>query len=98
MRVLVTGATGLLGNNMCRQLLQRGDAVRVLVRQASRRSISLQDLPQVELAVGDVRDSDSLQPAMQDVDGVIHAAGMVYLGHQFQDEIQQINVQGTQNI
>ena len=57
MSVLVTGANGLLGNNLCRELLAAGHEVRAFVRQNSNLD-GLKDLP-VQLHYGDVRDSQS---------------------------------------
>lgn len=96
MRYLVTGATGLVGNNIVRQLLDNGDDVRVLTR-ASSDPRGLDGLA-VERATGDVRDSASLAAAMQGVDRVIHAAGYVHLGWSQLDLHRQINVEGTRNV
>ena len=59
--VLVTGTNGLLGNNLCRELLAAGHEVRAFVRQNSNLD-GLKDLP-VQLHYGDVRDSQSLREA-----------------------------------
>ena len=56
---LVTGATGLVGNNVTRQLLERGHAVRVLVRRNSDPR-PFQGL-EVEKVEGDVCDAASVQ-------------------------------------
>ena len=62
MTTLVTGATGLVGNNVVRLLLERGEQVRVLIRQESLPA-ALEGL-EVEVVRGDVCDSDSLEPGV----------------------------------
>jgi dihydroflavonol-4-reductase len=96
MKYLVTGATGLVGNNVVRQLLDGGDEVRVLVRATSDLR-GLDGLP-VERAIGDVRDAASVTAACQGVQRVIHAAGFVHLGWTLLDLHRQINVEGTRNV
>src|SRR5688500_17669073 len=63
MRVLVTGATGYVGGRLIPQLLEAGHTVRVMVREASRIA-GRPWLPEVEVAVGDVLDHDSLVRAL----------------------------------
>jgi uncharacterized protein YbjT (DUF2867 family) len=67
MRILVTGATGYIGGRLIPRLLEAGHTVRVLVRDASRIA-GRPWLPEVEVAVGDVLDRDSLVEALKDVD------------------------------
>lgn len=96
MVTLVTGSTGLLGNNVVRQLLEQGERVRVLVREHhDPRPLSGLD---VEVAVGDVRDADSVRQACRDVDVVIHSAGWVHIGWRGSEAARAINVQGTRNV
>lgn len=96
MRYLVTGATGLIGNNIVRQLLAAGHEVRVLSRAES------DERPLAGLAVkrvrGDVRDPASIATAMRDIEIVIHAAGHVHIGWTQADLHQAINVEGTRNV
>lgn len=96
MITLVTGATGLVGNNVVRALLEQGQAVRVLVRQTA------DDRPlaglEVERIAGDVRDADSVRRAMQGVDRVVHAAARVHIGWTDLELQQAINVEGSKNV
>jgi dihydroflavonol-4-reductase len=96
MKYLVTGATGLVGNNVVRQLVAAGEEVRVLVRESSDRRC-LEGLP-VERTLGDVRDAASVAAACRGVQRVIHAAGYVHLGWTNLDLHRQINVEGTRNV
>jgi dihydroflavonol-4-reductase len=96
MTILVTGATGLLGNNVVRALLHRGETVRVLVRQTG-------ELPPlagltVERKLGDVRDAESVRRACQGVSAVIHAAALVHIGWSRLREQRSINLDGTRNV
>lgn len=96
MRTLVTGATGLVGNNVVRALLDRGQTVRVLARAGcDPRPFAGLD---VEIIRGDVRDVDSVRVACRGVTHVVHAAARVHLGWTGMAEQQAINVQGTRNV
>jgi len=96
MLTLVTGGTGLVGNNVVRLLLERGSSVRVLARSTSDPR-PLADLP-VEIELGDVRDAASVRRAMHGVDRVIHSAAYVHIGWSGLDTAQAINVEGTRNV
>ena len=93
-RVLVTGATGLIGNNLVRELLARGDAVRVLVREGADPR-ALGGLA-VERRRGDVRDAAASGGAAQGVDIVYHVAGKVAIGWRGLDALREVNVGGTE--
>ncbi len=96
MTILVTGATGLVGNNVVRLLLERGQRVRVLVREsADPRPLEGLD---VERAPGDVRDAESVARACRDVQGVVHAAGHIHLGWTKLERARAINAVGTRNV
>lgn len=96
MLTLVTGATGLVGNNAVRLLLDRGEAVRVLARQhADSRPLAGLD---VEKAFGDVRDAAAMEQACLGVDRVIHAAGMVHIGWTGLAQQRSVNVDGARNV
>ncbi len=78
MRILVTGATGLLGNNIVRLAIEDGHEVVALVRTRETPT-ALRDL-HVELALGDVTDSGSLLRAADGVDAILHSAALIHLG------------------
>jgi dihydroflavonol-4-reductase len=93
---LVTGAAGFLGSHVARQLVARGETVRVLMRpSSSNRAIS--DLS-LEYATGDLRDVTSLDRAMQGVDRVFHVAADYRLWSRKSQEIYDSNVGGTKNL
>jgi dTDP-L-rhamnose 4-epimerase len=83
-RILITGGAGFIGSHVARALLQRGYRVRALdsltqqVHPDGARPDYLE--PEVELIVGDVRDSHAVRRALLDVDGVIHLAARVGVG------------------
>lgn len=96
MTTLVTGAAGFLGSHVTRQLVARGESVRVLMRPSSNnRAIS--DLP-LEYVTGDLRDPVSLERAMRDVKRVFHVAADYRLWARHPKEIYDSNVGGTQNL
>jgi dihydroflavonol-4-reductase len=67
---LVIGASGFLGSHVTRQLVERGDRVRVLLRRTSS-TVSIDDLD-VERHYGDVFDDDALRNAMDGCDDVYY--------------------------
>ena len=96
MTTLVTGAAGFLGSHVARQLVARGDDVRILVRaSSSNRAIS--DLS-LEYVTGDLRDAASLDRAMNGVQRVFHVAADYRLWAKNPQEIYDSNVGGTKNL
>jgi nucleoside-diphosphate-sugar epimerase len=74
-RVLVTGATGLLGSHLAERLMARGHRVRALVRPRSRTGF-LESLG-VEIVRGDLTEAASCEAALADVGRVYHCAAKV---------------------
>ncbi len=93
MRYAVTGATGLLGNNLARLLLQQGHQVIAAVRPTSDTK-SLQDLD-VQIATGNITEADFLDPLIDKVDGVFHVAALIWFGRSHLEESRQVNVDAT---
>jgi dihydroflavonol-4-reductase len=96
MITLVTGATGFVGSHLVRQLLERGEPVRVLVRPAS--SMRALDGLGVEVVRGDLRDASAVRAAMRGVRRVFHVAADYRLWARNPDQIYDNNVLGTWNI
>lgn len=67
--ILVTGGTGFVGSAVVRELLRRGEKVAVLSRSAAHVRECFGD--DVEARQGDVRDPESLAPAMRGIDVVV---------------------------
>ena len=92
-RVLVTGATGFLGLRTVEMLIDQGFPVRALVRRPSKAG-TLAHLG-AEIAQGDVTDPDSLKPAFEGIDYVIHAAADT---SGTEKGARQVTINGTRNI
>jgi dihydroflavonol-4-reductase len=93
---LVTGAAGFLGSHVVRQLIARGESVRVLLRPSSSNR-ALVDLS-LEYATGDLRDTASLQRAMVGIKRVYHVAADYRLWAKNPLDIYDSNVGGTKNL
>ncbi|WP_091929670.1 NAD-dependent epimerase/dehydratase family protein [Blastococcus sp. DSM 46786] len=89
MKVLVTGASGMLGRVTTQQLLARGDEVTVLQRRPA-------GLPCAEV-LGDVADPSVVARAAAGQDAVVHLAAKVDVTGTW-DEYERANVQGTRNV
>ena len=72
-RVLVTGATGGVGQLTVAKLLEKGFPVRVLTRSAEKAQQMFDN--RVEIALGDIRQSTTLPSAMQNVTHIICCTG-----------------------
>jgi dihydroflavonol-4-reductase len=90
---LVTGASGFLGGHLTRLLVERGEAVRVLIRPHNEPS-ALAGLP-VERRSGDLRDPSSLIAAVRGVRRIFHVAADYRLWARHPREIYESNVTGT---
>ena len=82
--ILVTGGAGFIGRAVTRELLHRGNDVRVLdslIEQVHGDRERPEDLPdEAELIVGDIRNKDVVTRSLQGVDAVIHLAAEVGVG------------------
>lgn len=94
--VLVTGATGHIGNVLVRELIGRGQHVRALVRPG-RKPAALAGLD-VEIACGDILDMDSLEHALRGVELVYHLAARISLAGGPEPEMERVNLEGTRNV
>ncbi len=94
--ILVTGATGLLGNCIVRELIHRGEAVRVLCRKNTPRT-AIEGLS-VEVIDGDLSKAEVIDRAVDGCTAVIHSAAMIHIGWQFLAESRDVNVEGTRRI
>lgn len=91
MRTAVTGASGLVGVNLVRLLLQRGDVVNALVHSSRR------GLEGVQVVEGDVRNFESLRSAFEGVDVVYHLAAVISLGGD-SELMRSVNIEGARNV
>ena len=96
MTTLVTGATGFVGSAIARQLLARGETVRVLARPGGERR-NLADL-ELEIAEGDLGDPSSLARALRGCRALYHAAADYRLWVPRPEEIYNANVTGTRRL
>jgi len=95
---LVTGAGGFVGWHVARRLLERGDRVRVLVRDPARSAQALRELGGAEVVRGDLRDRPSMAKAVEGCGAVFHVAADYRLWAPRPDELYQSNVEGTRNV
>ena len=96
MTAFVTGATGFVGANIVRALLDAGETVRVLARRESS-TRNIDGLP-VDIAYGDLRDAASLRAALDGCSTLYHAAAHYSLWTPDAKEVYAINVDGAVNL
>ncbi len=92
--VLVVGATGRVGSEVCERLARRGEKVRALVRGTSskERTAALQSCG-VELRIGDLKDPATIAAACRGVNAVISTASSIS-SHQDGDSIESVDAAG----
>lgn len=91
MKIAVTGASGHIGVNLCRNLLDRGHSVRVLVH---RKRKGLESLP-LDFVSGDLRDAESLAALVKGAEAVFHLAAVISIRGDTAGELFDVNVKGT---
>lgn len=96
MKVLLTGADGLLGSNITRELLNQGHEVRVFLLPDTT-SPTLEGLP-LERRWGNLLDGQSVFSAMEGCEAVIHAAAHTGVWPTRSDLVRRVNVEGSRNV
>jgi dihydroflavonol-4-reductase len=96
MHIFITGADGLLGSNLVRELLKRNYKVRALI-QPGRKVNTLEGL-EIERVEGDLLNAESIIKAMEGCDHVLHAAASTSVWPERNPFVRRVNIEGTQNI
>ncbi len=95
MQVLLTGGSGFLGSYIAEQLAAEGHDVRALVRPRSDKRF-LETLGRIRFANGSMEDTASLEGAVDGVEAIVHAAGLVKARRP--NDFYSINAPGTRNL
>jgi dihydroflavonol-4-reductase len=96
MKAFVTGATGFVGSHVARALAEQGAELRLLMRPTSRTD-NIADL-RAEVALGDLRDPETLRNTMTGCESVFHVAADYRIWVRDPDEMYRANVEGTKAI
>jgi len=96
MQVAVTGGCGHIGATLVRDLIARGDRVRVLAHPTTHTPAALAGLD-VEVVPGDVLDPDSLRAAFRGAELAFHLAGLISIDGDRQGLVRRVNVDGARN-
>ena len=92
--VLITGATGHLGNVLVKKFVQKGEKVRVLVQPGD--DLFPLQLVSVEVFYSDVRSDFS--HALENVDAIFHLASVIAITPSKKKLVYSVNVGGTKNV
>ena len=94
MLIALTGSTGFIGQHLVRELPKRGYRLRVLLRRPT--SIPTNTASAV---IGDIARQQNMSAALQDVDAVIHSAGLAHAMSGIpEDDYRVINTEATINL
>jgi dihydroflavonol-4-reductase len=93
MKTLITGGNGFVGSALAAKLVERGDEVRVTIRQGSNTRII--DSLQVEKVYADVRDDRAVHEALKGCQRLYHTAGLYKVWMRDERELHDVNVAGT---
>jgi dihydroflavonol-4-reductase len=96
MRIFVTGATGFVGHHVARALAEQGADLRLLVRKSS----NLANLEGIkgDTHVGDLAQPETLRPALEGCDAVMHVAADYRLWIRDPENMYRANVEGTREL
>lgn len=94
MAYIITGATGHIGNNIARTLINSGYNVKLLVRKIDK---SIKGL-NAKIIIGDIFNRDFLLNNIKQGDTVLHLAGVIDIKNNKKEETLKINYEGTKTI
>lgn len=105
-KVLVTGADGFIGSHLTESLLKKGYDVKAFTMYNSFNTwgwldtLPKDELDQIEIFSGDVRDPNGVREALKGVDGVFHLAALIAIPFSYHspDSYVDTNIKGTLNV
>ncbi|MFC1825580.1 NAD-dependent epimerase/dehydratase family protein [Thermodesulfobacteriota bacterium] len=97
MNFLITGATGFIGQNLVKRLVEDGHKCRCLVRESSVIN-SLKKLTNIELFYGDIAQKLTLTDICKGIDIVINSAGMLGKWNSTIENLRPVNANGINNL
>jgi nucleoside-diphosphate-sugar epimerase len=95
MRIFMTGATGYIGNNLAKRLVNEGNIVHALCRDVNN---GVLDHPNINIFEGDITNVESIQKAMHGCEQVYHMAAYARVWAKDPSTYYRLNVQGTKNV
>lgn len=96
--ILITGANGLVGNFVCRKLLEESIPFKAMVRKNSDLSWLSDIKDKINWVEGDITDILSIEEAIQGCDTVIHSAAIVSYDPRDRKIMRKVNIEGTANL
>jgi len=96
--IAVTGANGLLGSFITKELLAHHPQVQAIVRPEADLQLLQSVNEKLTFQQADVTDLPSLHQALAGADTVVHVAGVVSFNRAHRERIYQVNVEGTRNV
>lgn len=107
-RILITGATGSFGKELIKQIIQKYPKIKKLVifsrDELKQFELSMKynekDYPNIRFFLGDIRDQDRLNRALEEIDIVVHAAALKHVTAAEYNPFEFIktNILGSQNL
>ena len=94
MKIAITGASGHIGSCLTRELIKRGNNIKVFVHNTDS---NLQKLD-VEIVKGDLSDKKSLEDLCSETDVVFHLVAKIAIDKSEREHVYKKNVEGTQNL
>ena len=98
--ILITGGAGFVGSTFSRIAMEKGHSIRIVDNLSSGSREVAEELQKLgaEIIIGDIRDSDLMDTALQGVDFVVHLAAQISvpLSMEYPEETADINIHGTQ--
>ena len=98
--ILVTGGAGFIGSTFSRIAIEKGHSIRIVDNLSSGSQEVADELQKLgaEIMIGDIRDSNVMDTALQGVDFVVHLAAQISvpLSMEYPEETADINIHGTQ--
>lgn len=96
--IFITGATGLLGSHLAKNLIAKGEKVTALKRKTSNLALLGDCAQKITWIEGDLNDVEALNSATQNADKVFHCAALISFRKSDRYALYKTNVEGTANV